>query len=704
MAKGILRIKMLGDAAGLHKTLNSTQGKLGKFGSVAKTAALGVAGAFAGAAVGIGKFAFDSAKSIDVAMDTIRVGTGATGEALDDLGASFKTVFKGVPASAEDVGTAIADLNTLTGATGDHLETLAKKSTLLAKITGEDLGGQIESVSRVFGDWGVAAQDQAGAMDYLFKVSQTTGIGVSKLSQTVVQFGAPLRQMGFSFEESSALMGKFHKEGVNLETVMSGMRIGLANFAKAGEAPAEALQRATEAIKGAGDQAEANKLAIEIFGQRAGPDMAAAIREGRFELSDLLATLDGSEETIDGAAEATYSFGEKWAMVKNKLAVALEPLGTFIMDVLGRLADWVSNYMPAIIGFFEGLGDKVRDSGLSLGDLGSALNMLNPIMGIFKDMWPQLQPLLRAVADLLIELAAQVVPILAEAWNMFMEIVAPILQAFLDMVMEVFPTILETIRVVMNAVLPIVQGVLGAIRSFWDEHGAAIMSVVKRVFGVIQSVIETVMGVIQGVIKTVTPIISGDWSAAWEGIKQIFSSIWDGMRGIWDNAAGWLRAIPGKILGFFAGAGRWLYDIGKAIIQGLWDGLKAVFGKVGGWFKSIGGWFKSWKGPIEKDRKLLIPEGQAVMQGLAKGLESGIPQVKQLLTGLTGDLTVNPAAIVGAGAGGIGPSRDTALLERIARALEAGRGDIIIHASDAAGGEAAGDAFLRRLALGGYIT
>lgn len=704
MAKGILRIKLLGDAAGLSKTLNDAQGSLGKFGSVAKTAALGVASAFAGASAAVGKFAFSSAVDIDDAMDTIRVGTGATGEALEGLGASFKTVFKGVPASAQDVGQAIADLNTRTGATGEALETLATKATLLSKITGEDLGGQIAATTRVFGDWGIAAKNQAGALDYLFKVSQSTGIGVTELSEKVVQFGAPLRQLGFDFETSAALMGKFEREGVNLETVMSGLRIGLANFAKAGEDPKEALIRLTDQIKNAGSQAEANSLAVKVFGQRAGADMAAAIREGRFEIDDLLSSLKASPETINAAAEATYDFGEKWAMVKNKLAVAIEPLGGFMMDALGRLADWVGQFMPQITGFFEMLVGKVRDSGLSLGQLGSALNLLNPIMGIFKELWPQLQPLIRAVADLLVEMAANVVPVLAQAWQTFMDVAAPILRAFLDVVMQVFPTIIETIRTVMNAVLPIVQGVLGAIQSFWSEHGQTIMAVVRQAFGVIQTVIQTVMGVIQGVIKTVTAIIRGDWSAAWQGIKQIFASIWQGMKDIWEQAAGWLRAIPQKILGFFAGAGRWLYDIGKAVIQGLWDGLRATFEKVGGWFKSIGGWFKSWKGPIEKDRKLLIPEGQAVMQSLATGLESGIPKVKRLLSGLTADLTVNPAAIAGGGTAGIGSSRDTALLERIARALEMGRGDIVIHATSAEGGAAAGDAFLRRMALGGVMV
>jgi phage-related minor tail protein len=75
----------------------------------------------------------------------------------------------------------------------------------------------IAGSSRLFGDWSIAAEDTAGTMDYLFRVSQSTGIGVNDLSAKLVQFGAPLRQLGFDLETSAAMLGKFEKEGVNTE-------------------------------------------------------------------------------------------------------------------------------------------------------------------------------------------------------------------------------------------------------------------------------------------------------------------------------------------------------------------------------------------------------------------------------------------------------------------------------------------------------
>jgi phage-related minor tail protein len=238
------------------------------------------------------------------------VGTGASGSALKGLEASAKKVGKSTPSSFTDVGTAIADVNTRLGLTGKPLETMSKKFLNLSRVTGTDLSTNIKDVSRVFGDWGVAIKDQPAALDKLFFTSQATGIGVDELSNKVVQFGAPMRQFGFSFEESAALMGKWHKEGVNTEVVMAGMKAGLGKLSKAGKDPVKAFAEIQEAIKGAGSVGEANAIAIETFGQRAGPDLAAAVREGRFEIGDLVKSMDGSKGAIEDADKRVGEFSK----------------------------------------------------------------------------------------------------------------------------------------------------------------------------------------------------------------------------------------------------------------------------------------------------------------------------------------------------------------------------------------------------------
>lgn len=320
------------------------------FAKVGKVAAVAFVGAAAGAVVGLGKLG----SAFDDAYDTIRTGTGATGKALKGLESDFKGVVQNVPASFKDASTAVADLNTRLGLTGAPLQERSKQFLELSRITGTDVAGNVAAVTRVFGDWGISADQQAGAMDKLFRASQATGIGVQDLSTKVVQFGAPMRQFGFSFEESTAIMAKWEKEGVNTETIMGGLRVGLGKLAAAGKDPAQAFAEITEKVKASSSASEAAGIVSEVFGKRAGPDLAAAIKEGRFEISDLLGVISGGKETIIGAGKDTADFGEKWTMIKNQVFVALEPVAMALFDAIGRGMDnvakfWHTTLQPAFV-------------------------------------------------------------------------------------------------------------------------------------------------------------------------------------------------------------------------------------------------------------------------------------------------------------------------------------------------------------------
>jgi TP901 family phage tail tape measure protein len=285
---------------------------------------------------------------------TIIVGTGASGEALAGLEESAKRIATSAPSSFDDVGTAVSDLNTRLGLSGKPLEELSEKMLDLSRITGTDVTQNIASITRLFGDWSIKTEDQSGALDKLFKASQSTGIGVDKLSQLMVQFGSPLRNLGLDFDYTAAMFSRFEKEGVNIQTAMPGLRMALKNFAAAGREPAPALMETFEAIRDASSAAEANTMAFETFGTRAGPDMAAAIREGRFDLDALVRTLQTSKGAIEDADKRTRTFSESWQLFKNNVLVGLEPLATRTFDGItagaGRL-------FPAVQGTAKAFGD-----------------------------------------------------------------------------------------------------------------------------------------------------------------------------------------------------------------------------------------------------------------------------------------------------------------------------------------------------------
>lgn len=309
-------------------------GKLGKAG--------GVAFAAAAAAVGVGKILYDIGQEFDDAFDTIQTGTGATGQKLDGLKSSFKNVVSAVPADFGDAAQAIAGLNQRLDITGKPLERLSKQFLELSRITDTDIDANVSSVTRAFGDWQVKTKDQSRQLDTFFVASQKSGASVEDLAKSVVQFGAPLRQVGFSLDEATAMFANFEKAGVNTQTMMPGLKFALKSFMAEGIDPKKGLERTFEGI--ANGTISATE-AFDIFGQRATPDMIEAIRQGRFNLDGFTRSIKAGGGEIMKSGRQTMDFNEHLKVFTNQLKVLVEPVATRVFAAVGNAMKDVSRFL-----------------------------------------------------------------------------------------------------------------------------------------------------------------------------------------------------------------------------------------------------------------------------------------------------------------------------------------------------------------------
>ena len=180
------------------------------------------------AAVGAAAALFKVGEEFDKVYDKIQTQTGATGKEMDKLEKSFKNVVKTVPTDFDSAATAVAGLNQRLGETGKPLTTLARQVTALAKITGEDVQENVEAVTRLFGDWGVATKDQTKTLDGLFRVGRRPAPSVSDLAR-LVQFGA--LNLGFELDQAAAMFGAFERRRQHHQVVrVCGCSVG--DFAK----------------------------------------------------------------------------------------------------------------------------------------------------------------------------------------------------------------------------------------------------------------------------------------------------------------------------------------------------------------------------------------------------------------------------------------------------------------------------------------
>ena len=240
---------MEGSQMAITKALTSSEGDVVTAGkSMGAKFATSLKGAVAplltGAAlIGGAKALYEVGAVFDDVSDTIRVGTGASGKALEGLENVAKSVGANVPASFDKIGPVVADLNTRLGLSGDTLQTVASQYLEAGRILGQDV--DIQKTTAAFSAFKIEGANVEGAMDSLFRVSQATGVGMNDLADTVAKAAPALTNLGFSFEEAASLVGVMDKAGINAQATMGAMQKGLVTLAKSGEEPAAAFQRVT---------------------------------------------------------------------------------------------------------------------------------------------------------------------------------------------------------------------------------------------------------------------------------------------------------------------------------------------------------------------------------------------------------------------------------------------------------------------------
>jgi phage-related minor tail protein len=124
-------------------------------GKVGKSLSIGVTAPIMAAGAGL----LELGNKFDDAVDTIRIGTGATGDALKGLENDFDTVIGKVPADMEVAASTITDLNKRLELTGKPLQDLAQQYLELAQITKEDVPTSIAESTRAFQAWNIPAED-----------------------------------------------------------------------------------------------------------------------------------------------------------------------------------------------------------------------------------------------------------------------------------------------------------------------------------------------------------------------------------------------------------------------------------------------------------------------------------------------------------------------------------------------------------------
>lgn len=474
----------------LQQTISKAQHLTNGMGAKFKKGAAVAAGAFAAtataataAAVAGGKYLLDLGTKFDSAADNIRIGTGATGDALEALKTDCDEVYKTIPGDLDGASTAIADFNTRLGLTGEPLQKLSTQAVQVCDMLGEDLSTVIESSSQAFQQWGVSEDQMSSKMDYLFKVSQSTGIGFNDLSTKMQKYGAQLQTLGFDFDHAAALMGQLEKAGVNTDEVLGALKKSVGAMAKEGLSASEGIAKYTDQIKNAATAEEAAAIASEVFGTRAGSTMAEAIRNGTLSVDDLTASLQENGETISGAAEDTYDFAERLEIFKHQAEVAFKPLANSVFDSLNTLMPVAATAIEAFVPLLEQFAATVAP--------------------IVQQVATVVAQGLQQITPMLVEFGAQIAPLLSQLISALLPPLLSIIMQILPIIMQLISAVLPVVTTLLSALMPVISAVVGIIGSLFS----ALMPVVSPLMQIVQVLLPPIAGLITGLMPVLQPVI-----------------------------------------------------------------------------------------------------------------------------------------------------------------------------------------------------
>ena len=324
-------------------------------------------------------------------------------------------------------------------------------------------------------------------------------------------------------------------------------------------------------------------------------------------------------------------------------------------------------------------------------------------MSWLSSAWQEIAPVLTGVWNAIVETAmtvwnnmmAVVAPIIQSVVDFIKSVWDGISLWWAEnqgLIQQTFETVWNAIQTVIQTVMPIIQSIIetamNILAPFIETTWNNICTVVTTVWELIKIAIQTAMAVIGGIITVVMAVINGDWETAWNAIKSVGESIWNGLSAAgqaifegfaqilsniwntisneassawealkasvlsiidglvsgaqtaWDTMSNAVSTLVSNVTGFFDQL--WninLFSAGQAILQGFLDGLQSVWSSVTDFVGGIAGWIADHKGPIEYDRKLLIPAGNAIMGSLDNGLKDGFKDVKKTVGGMAGEIS-----------------------------------------------------------------
>ena len=475
--------------------LQEAGGRLEEAGAKASVMSAAVAAA--------GKAALDAYKGVESGANNVVRATGATGQAAQELEAVYKDVASEMVGDFEEIGSAVGEVQTRFGYTGDRLKEVSEDFLRFSEVTGVDAVNGVKEVSRIMNAWEIDAERYPLALDQVTLAAQATGISAESLLSSLDRNGTSFRELGFDVTSSIAILAEFEREGVDTSTAMTGMRKAVAEFAKEGK---DASTGFSELFDGIRDGTVSAADAMDVFGTKGGPALVEAIRSGRFEFEGFSAALEGAGGTVSSTFDEVTDGAYRNELAMQNMQLAAAEVGQEIQNDLTPVIDVATGALR----FFSDLWGMIPGPArTAIVVVGGILAVIGPLVALVGSLASAMGTAMSVAGSLFSVLAA----------NPIVLVIAGIV-ALLAALKGLYDNCAE-FRAFIDGMWASIQAGISATVSFFQGFGSAVTSVVSSVAGFISSMFADPFGTLR---SAVTGII--DWVRSHFKLPQItFPSI-----------------------------------------------------------------------------------------------------------------------------------------------------------------------------------
>lgn len=498
----------------------------------------------------LGKAAVTTYKDMEKGSDNLIKATGATGEGAKNLEKSYKNVSKNIVADFGDIGAAMGEVNTRFGYTDGELEKATQQFLKFADITGTDATNAVQIVSKAIEGAGIDSRQYTVLLDQLAVAAQASGVSVDTLADGITKNGATMRSLGFDTSETIAIIAQMEKAGVNTETAFAGMKKAAAEWAKDGKNPREEFQKTIDLISNADSDTKAAEIALKNFGNKAGTELADAIRTGRFEYSEFAKTVTGSSGTVNKTYEETQSELDKVKLATQNLKVSAADMidkvvtkySPQIQKALEKAMKITDKLFPAIEKGFKWISKNGGTVASVIVGIGSAIGVfvaattgVTALKTAFTGLWAVMSA---NPVGLVVAAIAGLVTAIITLWNTN--------EDFRNWVIGAWETIKSAVETAITAVAEFFQSAWDGVELVKEEFAAAWENI-KTVWSAAGDFFTGVWTTIKSKFSSVGTWFKTTFTTAWTNIKNVFSTVGEFFGGIWDTIKSKFTSIGTKV-------------------------------------------------------------------------------------------------------------------------------------------------------------